>query len=206
MVAAQKAKCAEYDIELEMVALPVQTLNADRSRIPAFVQGDFKQGELRWKRCVRWCARLGTRAFPRSNIFCAKWKTSARKACPWDVGTCVTPPLTLKRPMRRHRATTSPLAPSKTGSALRLFGARHSCGGKGAGAHGVHPCDPWLPLGFKGVDRVSRAEGFKHFAEICPSPYHGLNLCLGCMAEALKTPLRTCRRSCAISASARKFT
>ena len=29
--AAQKAKCAEYEIELEMVALPVQTLNTDGS-------------------------------------------------------------------------------------------------------------------------------------------------------------------------------
>jgi len=53
-----------------------------------------------------------------------------------------------------------------------------------------HPCDPWLPPGFKGVDRVMGGfEGFKQLIEICPSPYHGVNLCLGCMAESVEDPL-----------------
>ncbi|MFH1844256.1 MAG: mannonate dehydratase, partial [bacterium] len=52
-----------------------------------------------------------------------------------------------------------------------------------------HPCDPWLPPGYRGVDRVmGGADGFKKFIEICPSPYHGLNLCLGCMAESVEDP------------------
>jgi mannonate dehydratase len=52
-----------------------------------------------------------------------------------------------------------------------------------------HPCDPWLPPGYRGVDRVlGGADGFKRFIEICPSPYHGLNLCLGCMAESVEDP------------------
>jgi mannonate dehydratase len=54
-----------------------------------------------------------------------------------------------------------------------------------------HPCDPWLPPGYRGVDRVlGGADGFKRFIEICPSPYHGLNLCLGCMAESVEDPRR----------------
>ena len=53
-----------------------------------------------------------------------------------------------------------------------------------------HPCAPWLPPGFKGVDRVlGGPDGFKSFIEICPSDYHGVNLCLGCMAEASTDPL-----------------
>ena len=52
-----------------------------------------------------------------------------------------------------------------------------------------HPCDPWLPPGFRGVDRVlSNFEGFKRYIEICPSPYHGLQFCLGCMAESCDDP------------------
>ena len=52
-----------------------------------------------------------------------------------------------------------------------------------------HPCDPWLPPGHRGVDRVlGGADGFKRFIEICPSPYHGVNLCLGCMAESVENP------------------
>jgi D-mannonate dehydratase len=54
-----------------------------------------------------------------------------------------------------------------------------------------HPCDPWLPPGYRGVDRVLGGfEGFKRLIEICPSPYHGLNLCLGCMAESVEDPAR----------------
>ena len=52
-----------------------------------------------------------------------------------------------------------------------------------------HPCDPWLPPGYKGVDRVMGGfDGFKRFIEICSSPYHGVNLCLGCMAESVTDP------------------
>ena len=52
-----------------------------------------------------------------------------------------------------------------------------------------HPCDPWLPPGYKSVDRVLGGyDGFKSFIDICPSPYHGLNLCLGCMAESVVDP------------------
>ena len=52
-----------------------------------------------------------------------------------------------------------------------------------------HPCDPFLPAGYKGVDRVLGGfDGFRHFIDICPSDYHGLNLCLGCMAESVKNP------------------
>ena len=52
-----------------------------------------------------------------------------------------------------------------------------------------HPCDPWLPPGYRGVDRVLGGfEGFKRYIEICPSPYHGLDFCLGCMAESCNDP------------------
>ena len=52
-----------------------------------------------------------------------------------------------------------------------------------------HPCDPWLPPGFRGVDRVLHDfEGFKRYIEICPSPYHGLLFCLGCFAESCDDP------------------
>lgn len=53
-----------------------------------------------------------------------------------------------------------------------------------------HPSDPWLSPGFRGVDRVLGGyEGFKRYIEISPSPYHGLHLCLGCMAESCVDPV-----------------
>jgi mannonate dehydratase len=55
-----------------------------------------------------------------------------------------------------------------------------------------HPHDPGVPpRGFRGVARVlGTVEGMKRFVEIAPSPYHGLNLCLGTSAEMLQDPKR----------------
>ena len=53
-----------------------------------------------------------------------------------------------------------------------------------------HPHDPGVPAaGFRGVARVlGTVEGLKRFVDIAPSPYHGLNLCLGSTAEMLQDP------------------
>jgi mannonate dehydratase len=53
-----------------------------------------------------------------------------------------------------------------------------------------HPHDPGVPeRGFRGVVRVlGTVEGLKRFVDIRPSPYHGLNLCLGTTAEMLQDP------------------
>ena len=55
-----------------------------------------------------------------------------------------------------------------------------------------HPHDPGVPpRGFRGVVRVlGTVEGMKRFVDIAPSPYHGLNLCLGTTAEMLQDPHR----------------
>ena len=44
-----------------------------------------------------------------------------------------------------------------------------------------HPHDPGVPAkGFRGIVRVlGTVDGMKRFVDIAPSPYHGLNLCLG---------------------------
>src|SRR4029453_18960203 len=53
-----------------------------------------------------------------------------------------------------------------------------------------HPQCPGVPPGgFRGVAGVlGTVEGMKRFVEIQPSPYHGLNLCLGSTAEMLQQP------------------
>jgi len=53
-----------------------------------------------------------------------------------------------------------------------------------------HPHDPGVPpKGFRGVARVlGTVDGMKRFVDIAPSPYHGLNLCLGTTAEMLQQP------------------
>ncbi len=54
-----------------------------------------------------------------------------------------------------------------------------------------HPQDPGMPRGqgFRGVECVlSSVDGLKHFVEIVPSRYHGLNFCQGTISEMLKNP------------------
>jgi mannonate dehydratase len=55
-----------------------------------------------------------------------------------------------------------------------------------------HPHDPGVPAGgLHGVARVlGTVDGLKRFVGIAPSPYHGLNLCLGTVAEMLQDPGR----------------
>jgi mannonate dehydratase len=52
-----------------------------------------------------------------------------------------------------------------------------------------HPHDPWTPPGYRGVTRVlGTVEGLKRFVGICESPWHGLNFCIGTVAEMLDDP------------------
>lgn len=52
-----------------------------------------------------------------------------------------------------------------------------------------HVADPGTVPGYRGIDRaLGTVDGLKHFIETSPSPYHGLNLCVGSCAEALEDP------------------
>lgn len=53
-----------------------------------------------------------------------------------------------------------------------------------------HPHDPGVPAaGFRGVQRVlGTIEGLKKFVNTSPSPYHGLNFCVGTVASNLDNP------------------
>jgi len=55
-----------------------------------------------------------------------------------------------------------------------------------------HPHDPGVPpRGFQGVSRVlGTPEGLKRLVSIQESPYHGLNFCVGTVAEMLRDPAR----------------
>lgn len=55
-----------------------------------------------------------------------------------------------------------------------------------------HPHDPGVPAaGYQGVYRVlGTVDGMKRFVSIKDSPYHGLNFCIGTIAENLQDPGR----------------
>lgn len=52
-----------------------------------------------------------------------------------------------------------------------------------------HPHDPALPPGYRGVTRVlGSVDGLKQLVQMHESPYHGLNFCVGTVAEMLDDP------------------
>ncbi len=56
---------------------------------------------------------------------------------------------------------------------------------------GCHPQDPPMPQGinYRGIARVlSSVDGLKHFIDLYPSAYHGVNFCQGWAAEASTAP------------------
>ena len=56
---------------------------------------------------------------------------------------------------------------------------------------GCHQHDPGMPpgIGYRGVERVlGSIEGVKRFADLHPSPYHGLNFCQGTISEMCTSP------------------
>jgi mannonate dehydratase len=54
-----------------------------------------------------------------------------------------------------------------------------------------HPHDPYTPTGYRGVTRVlGTVEGLQRFVALHESPWHGLNFCLGTVAEMLADPAR----------------
>src|SRR2546423_5680169 len=54
-----------------------------------------------------------------------------------------------------------------------------------------HPQDPYTPPGYRGLTSVlGTVEGLKRFVQMHESPYHGLNLCQGTIAEMLDDPAR----------------
>lgn len=52
-----------------------------------------------------------------------------------------------------------------------------------------HPHDPYTPPGYRGVTRVlGTVEGLKRLVQMHESPMHGLNFCIGSVAEMMDDP------------------
>jgi mannonate dehydratase len=189
-IEAKRAKCARYGIDMEMVELPIRHLNRDGGQVPHYMRGNWREGE-REIALVRQMIRAAAEAgIPAVKYFLCEMENQRTESVPlgrgdvrystWDLSKADagTPrydhPVTAECNWERITFFLERVIPVATECKVRM-----AC----------HPCDPWLPAGYKGVDRVlGGAEGFKRLIEICPSPYHGLNLCLGCMAESVLDP------------------
>ncbi len=189
-LAGEREKAATFGVDLEMVALPINNLNEAGGSIPAYMLGDFKAGEQETTLVQKMVRAAGDAGIPAIKYYLCEMENQRTESEPPGRGNtrystfdlskadADTPrfdkPLTAEENWERVTFFLERVIPVATESRVRM-----AC----------HPCDPWLPAGFKGVDRILGGfDGFRQFIEICPSDYHGLNLCLGCMAESVKNP------------------
>jgi mannonate dehydratase len=186
----EKDKCEKFDIDLEMVALPVQSISEDGLSIPAFMRGDFKAGEIEIDLLCRMIKVAGEAGIPAMKYFLCEMENQRTESLPLGRGGVRYSTFDLAKADAQTNRYDVPITAEQNWDRITFFLERViPVAEKYKVRMACHPCDPWLPPGFKGVDRVlGGMEGFKHFIEICPSPYHGLNLCLGCMAESVNDP------------------
>lgn len=188
----KKEKCARYGIDMEMVAIPVAELNAEGGGVPAFMLGKREEGNREIELVCRMVRQAAEAGIPAIKYYLCEMENQRTESTPPGRGGSVYSTWDLEAARDREPRYGKPVTAEINWERITRFLERvipvaTECKVRMA----CHPCDPWLPPGFRGVDRVLGGfEGFKHFIEICPSPYHGVNLCLGCMAESVLDPAR----------------
>lgn len=189
-----KERCEKQGVALDMIQFPfMSSSHVDRAKRRAIMLGQEPEREKELEEAaaiIRQCAALGIPAIKYNLSVLGVLRTPATtgrggtRLSTWRLAEVADP----KAPTRAgempadvawERIThfLTRIVPVATEHKIRL-----AC----------HPHDPGLPPGgLHGVDRVlGTVDGLKRFVQIAPSPYHGLNLCLGTVAEMLQEPKR----------------
>ena len=189
-LASKKEKCASYGIDLEMAALPLHQLSDDGELVPHYMRGNFDKGDQEIELICKMVRAAGEAGIPAIKYFLCEMENQRTDPVPLGRGDVRYSTWDLSKADAETQRWDEPVTAEQNWERITHFLERvipiaEECKVRMA----CHPCDPWLPPGYKGVDRVlGGSEGFRSFIDICPSDYHGLNLCLGCMAESVENP------------------
>ena len=186
----KKEKCAQFGIDMEMVRLPTSLLNANGGEIPNFMLGNYEEGNKEIDLVCDMIRQAAEAGIPAVKYLLCEMEHQRTESEPPGRGGSIYSTWDLEKAKDREPRFETPVTAEMNWERItnfleRVIPVATECKVRLA----CHPCDPWLPPGHRGVDRVlGGADGFKRFIEICPSPYHGVNLCLGCMAESVEDP------------------
>jgi mannonate dehydratase len=189
-LAEKRQKCARFGIDLEMVAIPLARLNVAGGGVPNFMLGNQEEGDREIELVCNMVRQAAAAGIPAVKYYLCEMENQRTESKPPGRGGSIYSTWDLEEAKDRELRYDKPVTAETNWARITYFLERvipvaTECQVRMA----CHPCDPWLPPGYRGVDRVlGGAEGFKRFIEICPSPYHGVNLCLGCMAESVLDP------------------
>ena len=186
----KKEKCARFGIDMEMVAIPIARLNASGGEIPDYMLGNREEGDREIGLVCNMIRQAAEAGIPAVKYYLCAMENQRTESTPPGRGNSVYSTWDLEQAKDRAPRFEKPVTAEMNWERITYFLERvvpvaEECRVRMA----CHPCDPWLPPGYRGVDRVlGGPEGFRRFIEIVPSDYCGVNLCLGCMAEASTDP------------------
>ena len=186
----KKEKCARFGIDMEMVAIPIAQLNASGGEVPNYMLGNREQGDREIELVCNMIRQAAEAGIPAVKYYLCAMENQRTESTPPGRGNSVYSTWDLEQAKDRGPRFDKPVTAEMNWERITRFLERvvpvaEECRVRMA----CHPCDPWLPPGYRGVDRVlGGPEGFRRFIEIVPSDYCGVNLCLGCMAEASTDP------------------
>jgi mannonate dehydratase len=186
--------CEKHGVRMEMVALPFLTSShINREKRGAIVLGESPQRDrdiADIHKMIETCAKAGVPAFKYNLSLLGVLRTRSTPGrggsiySTWRLAEArPNPPLT-----RAGRVTDEQAWELISYFLERVIPVCEEHKVRAA----CHPHDPGVPpAGFQGVNRVlGTVDGLRRFVSIQESPWHGLNFCLGTVAEMLGDPNR----------------
>ncbi len=186
--------CDKHGVKLDMVALPfLSSSHVDREKQGAIMLGQGPQRDRdieNIQKMIVHCAKAGIPAFKYNMSLLGVLRTGTTpgrggsRYSTWRLREAKpVPPQT-----RAGRVTADLFWERITYFLERIIPVCNEHKVRAA----CHPHDPGVPpAGYQGIDRVlGTVDGLKKLVAIQDSPYHGLNLCLGSVAEMLQEPDR----------------
>jgi mannonate dehydratase len=184
--------CEKHGVRMEMAALPFLTSShIDREKRGAIMLGESPQRDrdiADIHKMIAGCAKAGVPAFKYNLSLLGVLRTRPTAGrggstySTWRLAEArANPPLT-----RAGRVTQEEAWERIEYFLERVIPACNEHKVRAA----CHPHDPGVPPeGFQGVNRVlGTVDGLRKFVSIRESPWHGLNFCLGTVAEMLADP------------------
>jgi mannonate dehydratase len=186
-----RERVAAHGISLEMVPLPMSSVEVSRAEMPAIVLGASPERDRNIDdicQMIRNCARAGIRSvkynftiigIPRTGT--AAGRGGSRYSEFVHAGAQEPPPTIAGRVDADTYWERITYFLERVVPVAEEYRVRLAC----------HPQDPGVPKGsgWRGVDAVlGSPDGLKRFVSIEESPYHGLNFCQGTISEQLENP------------------
>jgi mannonate dehydratase len=186
--------CDKHGVALDMVALPfLKSSHIDRTDRPAIMLGkdpERKKDVEDVRKCIEACAKVKVPAIKYNMSILGVLRTKPTRGRGGSIlSTWKLKEAKPAKPLTRAGKVTADMAWERITWFLEQVvpvcetnKVRMAC----------HPHDPGVPAtGYQGVVRVlGSVEGLKKFISIKQSAYHGLNFCIGSIAEGMKEPAR----------------